>query len=155
MRKIEMVDLKSQYLRLKPQMDAAMQAVIDSTAFVKGPKVAEFQKNLEEYLGVRNVIAVGNGTEAIQIALMALGLKPGDEVITPTFTFIATAEVVALLGLTPVVVDVDKDTFCMSIDAVKKAITPKTKAIVPVNLFGQNANLEEIVKLADENGLYV
>ena len=91
-----MVDLKSQYLRLKPQMDAAMQAVIDSTAFVKGPKVAEFQKNLEEYLGVRNVIAVGNGTEAIQIALMALGLKPGDEVITPTFTFIATAEVVAL-----------------------------------------------------------
>ena len=155
MRKIEMVDLKSQYLRLKPQMGAAMQAVIDSTAFVKGPKVAEFQKNLEEYLGVRNVIAVGNGTEAIQIALMALGLKPGDEVITPTFTFIATAEVVALLGLTPVVVDVDKDTFCMSIDAVKKAITPKTKAIVPVNLFGQNANLEEIVKLADENGLYV
>ena len=150
-----MVDLKSQYLRLKPQMDAAMQAVIDSTAFVKGPKVAEFQKNLEEYLGVRNVIAVGNGTEAIQIALMALGLKPGDEVITPTFTFIATAEVVALLGRTPVVVDVDKDTFCMSIDAVKKAITPKTKAIVPVNLFGQNANLEEIVKLADENGLYV
>ncbi|MBO6005710.1 MAG: DegT/DnrJ/EryC1/StrS family aminotransferase, partial [Paludibacteraceae bacterium] len=155
MRKIEMVDLRSQYLRLKPQMDVAMQSVIDSTAFVKGPKVAEFQQHLEEYLGVRNVIAVANGTEAIQIALMALGLRPGDEVITPTFTFIATAEVVALLGLKPVVVDVDKDTFCMSIDAVKKAITPKTKAIVPVNLFGQNANLEALLDLADEHGLYV
>ncbi|MBO7337918.1 MAG: DegT/DnrJ/EryC1/StrS family aminotransferase [Paludibacteraceae bacterium] len=155
MRKIEMVDLRSQYLRLKPQMDVAMQSVIDSTAFVKGPKVAEFQQHLEEYLGVRNVIAVANGTEAIQIALMALGLRPGDEVITPTFTFIATAEVVALLGLKPVVVDVDKDTFCMSIDAVKKAITPKTKAIVPVNLFGQNTNLEALLDLADEHGLYV
>ena len=153
MEKIQMVDLKSQYMRLKPEMDTAIQSVIDSSAFVKGPKVTEFQHNLEKYLGARNVIAVGNGTEAIQISLMALGLKPGDEVITPTFTFIATAEVVALLGLTPVVVDVDKDTFCMSVEAVKKAITPKTKAIVPVNLFGQNANLEEIIKIADEKYL--
>ena len=132
-----MVDLKSQYQKIKSDVDSEMQKVIDSAAFVKGAKVVEFQQNLEKYLGVKHVIPVGNGTDALQIALMALGLKPGDEVITPTFTFIATAEVVALLGLTPVVVDVDKDTFNISIDSIKKAITSKTKAIVPVHLFGQ------------------
>lgn len=153
--KISMVDLKSQYLKVKDDMDTAIREVIESTAFVKGPKVTEFQHHLEKYLGVKNVITVGNGTEAIQIALMALGLKPGDEVITPTFTFIATAEVVAVLGLKPIVVDVDEDTFCMSVDAVRKAITPKTKAIVPVNLFGQNANLEELINIAKEKNLYL
>lgn len=155
MRKIEMVDLKTQYQKIKADVDSGIAEVIDSTAFVKGGKVTEFQQNLEKYLGVRHVIPVGNGTDALQIALMALGLKPGDEVITPTFTFIATAEVVALLGLTPVVVDVDKDTFCIDLDSLRRAITPKTKAIVPVHLFGQNANMEEIMAIAKEHNLFV
>ena len=150
-----MVDLKSQYEKIREEVNAGIQEVIDTTSFVKGGKVVEFQAELEKYLGVKHVIPTGNGTDALQIALMGLGLKPGDEVITPTFTFIATAEVVALLGLTPVVVDVDFDTFNMSIDAVKKAITPKTKAIVPVHLFGQNANMEELLKLAKEHNLYI
>ncbi len=150
-----MVDLQSQYAKIKTEVDNGIQEVIDSAAFIKGPKVAEFQKNLESYLGVKHVIPVGNGTDALQIALMAMGLKPEDEVITPTFTFIATAEVVSLLGLTPVVVDVDPDTFCISIESVKKAITPKTKAIVPVHLFGQNADMEAILALAKEHNLYV
>ncbi|MBP5307254.1 MAG: DegT/DnrJ/EryC1/StrS family aminotransferase [Paludibacteraceae bacterium] len=153
--KIQMVDLHAQYLKLQDEMDRAIRSVIDSTAFVKGPKVTEFQTHLEQYLGVRHVIPVANGTEAIQIALMSLGLQPGDEVITPTFTFIATAEVVALLGLKPVVVDVDPDTFCMTVEQVAKAITPKTKAIVPVNLFGQNAPLEDLKALADEHHLFL
>ena len=153
--KIQMVDLQGQYKKIKTEVDAEIQKVIDSTAFIRGAKVGEFQKNLENYLGVKHVIPVGNGTDALQIALMALGLKPGDEVITPTFTFIATAEVVALLGLTPVVVDVDPDTFCLSIDAVKKAITSKTKAIVPVHLFGQNADMEALLEIASENNLFV
>jgi len=155
MKKIEMVDLKSQYEKIKNEVNAGIQEVIDTTTFIKGGKVVDFQQNLEKYLGVRHVIPVGNGTDALQIALMALGLKPGDEVITPTFTFIATAEVVALLGLTPVVVDVDFDTFNISIESVKKAITPKTKAIVPVHLFGQNADMEAIMALAKEHNLYV
>ena len=155
MRKIQMVDLKSQYDNIKEEVNAGIQEVIDSTAFIKGGKVNDFQLNIEHYLGVKHVIPVGNGTDALQISLMALGLKRGDEVITPTFTFIATAEVVALLGLTPVVVDVDPDTFCMSVDRVEKAITPKTKAIVPVHLFGQNADMEALLKLADKHGLYV
>jgi dTDP-4-amino-4,6-dideoxygalactose transaminase len=155
MQSIEMVDLKSQYRKIKGEIDAGIQAVLDSTAFIKGEKVTIFQKNLENYLGVKHVIPVGNGTDALQIALMALGLKPGDEVITPTFTFIATAEVVALLGLTPVVVDVDFDTFNISIESVKKAITPKTKAIVPVHLFGQNADMEELIQLAKQHNLYI
>lgn len=150
-----MVDLKSQYEKIREEVNSGIQEVIDTTSFVKGGKVVEFQAELEKYLGVKHVIPTGNGTDALQIALMGLGLKPGDEVITPTFTFIATAEVVALLGLTPVVVDVDFDTFNMSIDAVKKAITPKTKAIVPVHLFGQNANMEELLKLAKEHNLYI
>jgi UDP-2-acetamido-2-deoxy-ribo-hexuluronate aminotransferase len=155
MNKIQMVDLTSQYEKIREDVNAGIQQVIDTTTFIKGGKVNEFQAELEAYLGVKHVIPVGNGTDALQIALMALGLKPGDEVITPTFTFIATAEVVALLSLTPVVVDVDFDTFNINIDSLRKAITPKTKAIVPVHLFGQNADMEEILKIAAENNLFV
>jgi UDP-2-acetamido-2-deoxy-ribo-hexuluronate aminotransferase len=155
MKPIQMVDLRSQYEKIKTDVDAGIQAVIDSTAFVKGAKVTEFQTHLEQYLGVKHVIPVGNGTDALQIAMMALGLKPGDEVITPTFTFIATAEVVALLGLTPVVVDVDFDTFNMDVEAVRRAITPRTRAIAPVHLFGQNANMEALLALAREHNLFV
>lgn len=150
-----MVDLRSQYEKIKEQVNAGIQEVIDTTTFIKGGKVNDFQKNLEKYLNVKHVIPVGNGTDALQIALMGLGLQPGDEVITPTFTFIATAEVVALMGLTPVVVDVDYDTFNISLESVRKAITPKTKAIVPVHLFGQNAQMEELLALANEHNLYV
>ncbi|MBQ7531537.1 MAG: DegT/DnrJ/EryC1/StrS family aminotransferase [Paludibacteraceae bacterium] len=152
---IQMVDLQRQYRKIKPEMDAAIQAVIDSAAFVKGAQVEQFARHLESYTGARHVIPVANGTEALQIALMALGLKHGDEVITPTFTFIATAEVVALLGLTPVVVDVDWGTMNMSVDAVRKAITPKTRAIVPVHLFGQCADIEPLLDLAREHNLYI
>ena len=150
-----MVDLRTQYDKIKTEVNAGIQEVIDTTTFIKGGKVLEFQKNLENYLGVKHVIPVGNGTDALQIALMALGLKAGDEVITPTFTFIATAEVVALLGLKPVVVDVDYDTFNISVESIKKAITPRTKAIVPVHLFGQNADMEAILALAKEHNLFV
>ena len=150
-----MVDLKSQYEKIKTEVNTGIQEVIDTTSFIKGGKVTAFQHDLEKYLNVKHVIPVGNGTDALQIALMALGLKPGDEVITPTFTFIATAEVVALLGLTPVVVDVEFDTFNISLESLRKAITPKTKAIVPVHLFGQNANMEGILALAKEFNLFV
>lgn len=155
MKKIQMVDLASQYQRIKTDIDRGIQEVIDSTQFVKGQKVVDFQEHLQDYTGAKHVIAVGNGTDALQIALMALGLKPGDEVITPTFTFIATAEVVALLGLTPVVVDVDWDTMNISLDSIRRAITPKTKAIVPVHLFGQCAPMAEILEIAKEHQLYV
>lgn len=155
MRKIEMVDLHTQYERIKQDIDAGIREVIETTAFVKGKKVADFQAHLEAYTGAKHVINVGNGTDALQIALMGLGLKAGDEVITPTFTFIATAEVVALLGLTPVVVDVDWNTMNMDIESVRRAITPRTKAIVPVHLFGQCANMEAIMELAKEHGLYI
>jgi len=155
MKNIQMVDLQSQYKKIKTEVNAGIQEVIDTTSFIKGSKVTDFQRDLEKFLNVKHVIPVGNGTDALQIALMALGLKPGDEVITPTFTFIATAEVVALLGLTPVVVDVDFDTFNISVESVKKAITPKTKAIVPVHLFGQNADMEGILELAKEFNLFV
>lgn len=155
MRKIEMVDLHTQYERIKQDIDAGIREVIETTAFVKGKKVADFQAHLEAYTGAKHVINVGNGTDALQIALMGLGLKAGDEVITPTFTFIATAEVVALLGLTPVVVDVDWNTMNMDVESVRRAITPRTKAIVPVHLFGQCANMEAIMELAKEHGLYV
>lgn len=150
-----MVDLQSQYLRLQEDIDRNMQQVIESAQFIKGPAVTQFAEHLQSYLNVRHVIPVGNGTDALQIALMALGLRPGDEVITPTFTFIATAEVVALLGLTPVVVDVDWDTMTMDVNAVRKAITPKTKAIVPVHLFGQCADMQNLMALAEEYGLFV
>ena len=155
MKKIQMVDLQTQYQHIKAEIDKGIKEVIASAAFIKGPKVAEFQGHLEQYTGAKHVIPVGNGTDALQIALMALGLKPGDEVITPTFTFIATAEVVALLGLTPVVVDVEWDTMNMSVEAVRKAITPKTKAIVPVHLFGQCADMEAIMAIAREHNLFV
>jgi len=155
MKNIQMVDLRSQYEKIKEEVNAGIQEVIDTTTFIKGGKVNDFQRDLEKYLDVKHVIPVGNGTDALQIALMALDLKPGDEVITPTFTFIATAEVVALLGLTPVVVDVEFDTFNISLESVRKAITPKTKAIVPVHLFGQNADMEGILALAKEHNLYV
>ncbi|MBQ7192518.1 MAG: DegT/DnrJ/EryC1/StrS family aminotransferase [Paludibacteraceae bacterium] len=155
MRPIQMVDLRTQYEQIKTDIDRGIQAVIDSTSFVKGPAVEQFAHSLEAYTGARHVIPVGNGTDALQIALMALGLKRGDEVITPTFTFIATAEVVALLGLTPVVVDVDWDTMNISVDAIRRAITPRTKAIVPVHLFGQCADMEAIMQIAKENNLYV
>ena len=155
MKKIQMVDLQTQYQEIKESVDAGIQEVIDSASFVKGAKVQQFQEHLAEWLGVKHVIAVGNGTDALQIALMALGLKPGDEVITPTFTFIATAEVAGLLGFTPVVVDVDFDTFNMNPEAVRRAITPKTKAIVPVHLFGQCAEMEELLTIAREHNLFV
>lgn len=155
MKKIQMVDLASQYQHIKADIDRGIQEVIDSTQFVKGQKVQDFQEHLQQYTGAKHVIAVGNGTDALQIALMALGLKRGDEVITPTFTFIATAEVVALLGLTPVVVDVDWDTMNISLDNIRRAITPRTKAIVPVHLFGQCAPMAEILEIAHEHNLYV
>ncbi len=150
-----MVDLGSQYERIQQDIDDGIREVLQTTAFIKGPKVAEFQQHLEAWTGSRHIIPVGNGTDALQIALMALNLQPGDEVITPTFTFIATAEVVALLGLKPVVVDVDWDTMNISIDSIKKAITPHTKAIVPVHLFGQCAPMDEILALAKQHHLYV
>ena len=150
-----MVDLQTQYQHIKADIDKGIEEVITSAAFIKGPKVAAFQEHLEQYTNAKHVITVGNGTDALQIALMALGLQPGDEVITPTFTFIATAEVVALLGLTPVVVDVDWETMNISVEGIRKAITPKTKAIVPVHLFGQCANMEAIMTLAREHNLFV
>ena len=155
MKKIQMVDLRSQYDKIKTEVNTGIQEVLDTTTYIKGGKVTDFQANLEKYLGVKHVIPVGNGTDALQIALMALDLKAGDEVIAPTFTFIATAEVVALLGLTPVLVDVDFDTFNMDIEAVERAITPKTKAIVPVHLFGQNANMEALLQLAKKHHLHI
>jgi len=155
MKEIRMVDLRGQYERIKAEVDEAIQQVIDSTAFINGPAVAAFQGNLEKYLGVRHVIPCGNGTDALQVSMMALGLKPGDEVITASFTFIATAEVIALLHLTPVLVDVDPGTFNIDPAAIRKAITPRTKAIVPVHLFGQCADMEAIAGIAGEHGLYI
>lgn len=150
MHKLQMVDLKRQYEKIKPEVDAAIQRVIDSTAFIGGEDVKLFAKELAEYLGVKHVIPCANGTDALQIALMALGLKPGDEVITPSFTYIATVEVMALLRLQPVFVDVDPDTFTVNLDSVRSAITPKTKAIVPVHLYGQTANMEGLLAIANE-----
>lgn len=150
-----MVDLKGQYNAIKEEVNTSIQDVIEHTAFINGPKVHEFQKALEGYLNVKHVIPCANGTDALQIAMMGLGLKPGDEVITADFTFAATVEVIALLNLTPVLVDVNPDDFNISIEAIKKAITPKTKAIVPVHLFGQCANMEAILELAEAHNLYV
>ncbi len=155
MKNIQMVDLFSQYEKIQPEVDKAVLEVMRSSAFINGPEVKNFQLALEKYLDVNHVIPCANGTDALQVAMMALGLKPGDEVITATFTFVATAEVIALLGLTPVLVDVDPDTFLIDPVQVAKAITPKTKAIVPVHLFGQCANMDEIMAIAKENNLYV
>ena len=155
MRKIQMVDLKSQYEKIKDTVNASIQEVLDTTTYINGPLVHEFQKNLEQYLDVKHVIPCANGTDALQIAMMGLDLKPGDEVITADFTFAATVEVIALLQLTPVLVDVDLVNMNISIEAIKKAITPKTKAIVPVHLFGRAANMEAIMRIANEHNLYV
>ena len=150
-----MVDLKGQYEKIKEQVDNSISEVISSTAFINGPEVKAFQAELETYLGVKHVIPCANGTDALQIAMMGLGLKPGDEVITADFTFAATVEVIALLGLTPVLVDVDPDDFNIDVAAIERAITPKTKAIVPVHLFGQCANMEAIMDLAKKHNLFV
>ena len=154
-KKIQMFDLKSQYEKIKTEVDAAIQNVLDNTAFINGPEVKSFQAELEQYLEVKHVIPCANGTDALQIAMMALDLKPGDEVITADFTYVATAEVIALLGLKPVLVDVVPNTFEIDVHAIEKAITPKTKAIVPVHLFGQCADMEAIMALAKKHNLYV
>jgi len=155
MKKIQMVDLQSQYYKIKNDVDNAVLNVMDSAAFINGPEVKSFQNELESYLDVKHVIPCANGTDALQIALMALDLQEGDEVITADFTFAATVEVIHLLKLKSVLVDVDYDTFTISTEAIKKAITPRTKAIIPVHIFGQCANMEEILKIAEENNLYV
>ena len=153
--KIQMVDLKGQYLKIKDEVDAGIQNVIDNTAFINGPTVKDFAQHLNEYMGGCHVTPCANGTDALQIALMALELKPGDEVIVPAFTYVASAEVIGLLGLTPVMVDVDYDTFNVTVDNIKKALSPKTKAIIPVHLFGQSCDMEPILALAKEHNLYV
>ncbi len=153
--KIQMVDLKTQYTNIKSEIDAGIQEVLDSAYYVGGPKVAAFGESLEKYLGVNHVIPCANGTDALQIALMALGLEPGDEVIVPAHTYVATAEVIALLRLVPVMVDVDKDSMNVTADLVEKAITPKTKAIVPVHLYGQSADMEGIMAVAEKHNLFV
>ncbi|MBM1105922.1 DegT/DnrJ/EryC1/StrS family aminotransferase [Aurantibacter crassamenti] len=150
-----MVDLKGQYQEIKEQVNNGIASVLDSSAYINGPEVHAFQSELEQYLGVKHVIPCANGTDALQIAMMGLGLKPGDEVITADFTFAATVEVIAVLQLTPVLVDVDPDNFNIDIEAIKRAITPKTKAIVPVHLFGQCANMDAILEIAEKNNLFV
>jgi UDP-2-acetamido-2-deoxy-ribo-hexuluronate aminotransferase len=155
MRKIQMVDLKSQYEKIKDTVNTSIQEVLDNTAYINGPEVHKFQKNLEDYLGVKHVIPCANGTDALQIAMMGLGLKLGDEVITADFTFAATVETIALLQLTPVLVDVDLVNMNINIEALEKAITPKTKAIIPVHLFGREANMEAIMHIANKHNLFV
>jgi dTDP-4-amino-4,6-dideoxygalactose transaminase len=155
MKKIQMVDLVSQYEKIKPSIDTAIQDVIQHAHFINGPAVSRFQADLQEYLGVKHVIPCANGTDALQIAMMALGLKSGDEIITPSFTYIATTEVIALLGLTPVFVEVDPQTFCIDPAAIEAAITPKTKAIVPVHLYGQAANMNAVMDIAQKHNLFV
>ncbi|MCI2230198.1 DegT/DnrJ/EryC1/StrS family aminotransferase [Polaribacter sp. MSW13] len=155
MKKIQMVDLQGQYQQIKETVNTSIQEVLNSSSYINGPLVHEFQADLEKYLDVKHVIPCANGTDALQIAMMGLGLEQGDEVITADFTFAATVEVIGLLKLTPVLVDVEPDTFNIDINALKKAITPKTKAIVPVHLFGQCANLEAVLEIAKEHNLFV
>lgn len=155
MRPIQMVDLQQQYAKIKTEVNLAIQEVLDSAAFINGPAVSSFAANLSQYLGVKHAIPCANGTDALQISLMALGLVPGDEVITPSFTYVATTEVIALLKLKPVFVEVDKRSFCIDPAAIEKAITPKTKAIVPVHLYGQSADMEAIMNIAQKHNLYV
>ena len=155
MRPIQMVDTKTQYQKIKPAVDKAVMDVMESSAFINGKAVQDFTASLNNYIGSKHTIACANGTDALQIAMMALGLQPGDEVITPSFTYIATTEVIALLRLTPVFVEVNKKTFCMDIAALEKAITPKTKAIVPVHLYGQSADMEQIMAIAKKHNIYV
>jgi dTDP-4-amino-4,6-dideoxygalactose transaminase len=155
METIQMVDLKGQYLRIKPQVDEGIMEVLMETSYINGPQVSLFKKNLEKYLNVKRVVPCANGTDALQIAMMALDLKPGDEVIVPAFTYVATAEVIALLNLKPVMVDVDIDSFNVTPEIIEAAITEKTRAVVPVNLYGQCADLERIRNLCDQRGLYM
>lgn len=155
MKKIQMVDLISQYQKIKPAVEEAIGGILETAQFINGPEVKGFQSELEDYLGVKHVVPCANGTDALQISMMALGLQPGDEVITPSFTYIATVEVVALLGLKPVFVEVDDKTFCMDPEKLEAAITSKTKAIVPVHLYGQAVNMEEIMKISDKYGIPV
>ncbi|MEP7319630.1 MAG: aminotransferase class I/II-fold pyridoxal phosphate-dependent enzyme, partial [Panacibacter sp.] len=155
MKPIQMVDLKTQYQKIKSEIDAAVIGVLESSAFINGRPVQDFADNLSQYLGAKHVIPCANGTDALQIAMMALDLQLGDEVITPSFTYIATTEVVALLRLKPVFAEVDTKTFCMDVGALRKAITPKTKAIVPVHLYGHAANMEAIMLVAKEHNLFV
>ncbi|NJB71014.1 dTDP-4-amino-4,6-dideoxygalactose transaminase [Saonia flava] len=155
MRKIQMVDLNGQYQSIKEEINSSIAQILETSAFINGPEVQSFQKELEDYLGVKHVIPCANGTDALQIAMMGLGLKPGDEVITSDFTFAATVEVIALLQLTPVLVDVEPDTFNIDTEAIEKAITPKTKAIVPVHLFGQCANMDAVMQIAQKHNVYV
>lgn len=155
MRPIQMVDTKNQYLKIKTEVDAAIHEVLDSAAYINGKAVHEFTNSLNNYIGSKHTIPCANGTDALQIAMMALGLEPGDEVITPSFTYIATTEVVALLKLKPVFVEVDAKTFCIDPDSIRKAITSKTKAIVPVHLYGHAAPMEEIMQIAKEYNLFV
>lgn len=153
--KIQMVDLKGQYQKIKEDIDVGIQECIDSTAFINGPAVKEFQHDFERYLGVNHVIPCANGTDALQITMMALNLQPGDEIICPAFTYVATAEVIGLLGLKPVMVDVNADTFDIQLEGLEKYLTPKTKAIVPVHLYGQSADMEQILKFAEKHNLFV
>lgn len=155
MKPIQMVDLKTQYHRIKQDIDQAILGCLEKGDYINGSYVQSLQRNLAAYLGVKHVIPCANGTDALQIAMMAVGLRPGDEVIVPTFTYVATAEVIGLLGLTPVMVDVDADTFNVTADLIRASITPRTKAIVPVHLFGQSCDMEGILALAREHNLYV
>ena len=155
MSSIQMVDLKGQYEKIKNEIDEAVLSCIASTAFINGAQVKSFQKNLENYLQVKNVIPCANGTDALQIALMALDLKEGDEVIVPSFTYVATAEVIALLKLTPIMVEVDENTFNITAEIIEKAITPRTKVVVPVHLFGQSCDMEAIMEIAEKHNLFV
>ena len=155
MTEIKMVDLQGQYLRIKGEVDSAIQSVINSTAFIQGKEVKQFASSLSTYLGGAHVVTCGNGTDALQIAMMALGLKPGDEVILPVHTYVATAEVTALLGLTPVFVDVEADTFNIDISQVESKITTRTKAIVPVHLYGQCADMDPLIAVASKHNLYI
>ncbi len=155
MKQIQMVDLKSQYIKIKEAVDAGIQEVLDNATFIKGPQIKKFEENLADYLNVKHVIACGNGTDALQIAMMSLGLKQGDEIILPVFTYAATAEVIALLGLIPVMVDVEQDTFCINTKLIESKINSKTKAIVPVHLFGQCANMDEIMRIANKHNLFI
>ena len=155
MKPIQMVDLITQYSKIKPEVEKAFEGVMNSAAFINGPEVQAFKSELQDYLNVKHVIPCANGTDALQVAMMGLGLKPGDEVIVPTFTYVATAEVIALLQLTPVLVDVDTDTFMLDPKAVEAAITSKTKAIVPVHLFGQCADMDAVMAIAEKHNLFV
>jgi UDP-2-acetamido-2-deoxy-ribo-hexuluronate aminotransferase len=155
MKQLMMVDLGTQYKRIKPEIDAAIAEVIESTQFIRGKQIKQFEENLAKYIGAKQVIGCGNGTDALQLAMMGLGFQPGDEIITASYTYVATAEVIALLKLKPILVEVNPDRFTIDPVAIEAAITPKTKAIVPVHLFGQCADMEAILRIAEQHKLFV